>query len=98
MNQLRAATGLDRVTVIHLNDSLGELGSRVDRHTHIGKGRIGIRGFDHVVRTPEFRHVPMIIETPKDAAGNLDRRNLKILKRLRGARPAAARTSDRSVE
>jgi len=57
--------GLSRLAAIHLNDSKRELGSRVDRHEHIGRGRIGCEGFRHLLRDKRFRRVPMYLETPK---------------------------------
>ncbi|MBI4391554.1 MAG: deoxyribonuclease IV [candidate division NC10 bacterium] len=78
--------GLDRLRAIHLNDSRGECGSRVDRHSHIGKGRIGREGFRHFVRDPRLRGIPMILETPKDGDFvKADRRNLRLLRALAGA-------------
>lgn len=58
--------GLDRLAVFHLNDSVKGLGSRVDRHTHIGRGEVGAACFRALVRDPRFRDVPMILETPKE--------------------------------
>jgi deoxyribonuclease IV len=83
--------GFDRLAVMHLNDSQKPLGSRVDRHAHIGKGYLGLPTFARVVQDPRLADVPMIIETPKrdDAAGRriqadpLDLRNLRALRRLR---------------
>jgi deoxyribonuclease-4 len=73
----------DKVRIIHLNDSKRELGSRVDRHTHIGEGMIGIMGFRNLINFPAFREVPFIIETPKEGeAGEMDRRNLERLRKL----------------
>jgi deoxyribonuclease-4 len=77
--------GLDRVKVLHLNDSKKELGSRVDRHDHIGKGFIGLEGFKGFVREKAFREVPKILETPKekDEAGrDWDAVNIEVLKGL----------------
>ena len=56
--------GLDRLAMIHLNDSKSELGSRLDRHEHVGAGRIGERGMAHILRQPALRHVATLIETP----------------------------------
>ncbi len=78
--QLDRAIGLALVKCIHLNDSKRELGSRIDRHEHIGKGKIGKEGFRHFVNDPRFRDVPMILETPKGKDGrgtDLDKVNLK---------------------
>lgn len=81
--------GLAHVRVLHLNDSKGRLASRIDRHEHIGRGELTPRtlkdsGFAAVVNRPEFRRVPMILETPKgeDPRGvPFDTLNLR---RLRG--------------
>lgn len=59
-----ARIGLDRLVMIHLNDSKSELGSRMDRHEHIGAGLIGARGLGHIVRHPALRHVTYYLETP----------------------------------
>jgi deoxyribonuclease-4 len=64
--QIDATVGRDRVKVLHLNDSKKELGSRVDRHDHIGRGKIGIDGFRGWVQDKQFRNVPKILETPKE--------------------------------
>ena len=83
MADLDACLGLDRLQAIHLNDSMGGLGSRVDRHAHIGEGRLGLRPFRHLVNDPRLRRVPMILETPKDDDFvKADRRNLARLRRL----------------
>jgi deoxyribonuclease-4 len=75
--------GLDRLKVFHLNDSARELGSGVDRHAHIGRGTIGERAFALLVNDGRFLDRPMILETPKDARGRNDRRNLALLRGLR---------------
>jgi len=56
--------GLEKLKVFHLNDSLQELGSRVDRHARIGKGKIGLAGFSALVNDPDLSHIPMILEIP----------------------------------
>ena len=56
--------GLDRLKCIHCNDSKKGLGSRVDRHEHIGEGEIGITAFELLVNDDRFRHIPILIETP----------------------------------
>jgi deoxyribonuclease-4 len=73
--------GLDLVKVIHANDSKGELGSRLDRHENIGKGRIGEAGFARILRHPGLRGKAFILETPVDEEGD-DLRNMEALKRL----------------
>ncbi len=83
LDQMEACLGLARLKAIHLNDSKGELGSRVDRHDHIGKGRLGLAAFRRILNDPRLRHVPMILETPKDDDPvRADRRNLARLRRL----------------
>jgi deoxyribonuclease-4 len=57
--------GLDRIQVFHLNDSKSELGSRVDRHEQIGKGKIGLNAFRFLINDSRFREIPMILETPE---------------------------------
>src|SRR5512145_614625 len=57
--------GLDRIKVFHVNDSQKDLGSRVDRHAHIGEGCIGVEGFSLLVNDSRFSGLPMILETPK---------------------------------
>lgn len=59
------AAGLKWIRVLHLNDSKGKLGSKLDRHEHIGKGEIGLPGFEAVLHRPEFTLAPKILETPK---------------------------------
>lgn len=75
---------LDNLLAFHFNDSKCGLGSRVDRHEHIGKGHIGLDPFREIVRTRAFQRVPKILETPKDASGRADSNNLKVLRSLRG--------------
>jgi deoxyribonuclease-4 len=65
MRDVDRTVGLDRVRVWHLNDSLKPLGSRVDRHAHIGRGEIGLDGFRPIVRDRRWRKVPKILETAK---------------------------------
>jgi deoxyribonuclease-4 len=87
MELIDGTLGLGRVACIHLNDSKRDLGSRVDRHEHIGKGKIGMRGFAHFINDVRLAHVPMILETPKGTNGrgtDLDRVNLRRLRALRG--------------
>jgi deoxyribonuclease-4 len=75
--------GLESLRVFHVNDSKNERGSRVDRHEHIGKGRLGTAPFARLLREPRFRSVPKILETPKGKDGVvMDRRNLALLRRL----------------
>jgi len=82
MQAFDTTVGLDRLYLIHLNDALKPLGSKVDRHTHIGKGHIGIQGFAHIMNDPRLARVPKILETPKgNGRTDFDKINLN---RLRG--------------
>ena len=74
--------GLDKLKVIHLNDSRKELGSRVDRHEHIGKGFLGLKPFQFLVNDKRFVDIPKILETPKGPDLKEDVENLKVLKGL----------------
>ncbi len=65
MAQLRATVGIERLLFIHLNDSLKGLGSRVDRHAHIGEGAIGLTGFQLIMTDPDLIDIPKVIETHK---------------------------------
>lgn len=71
MREAERSVGLKRIRCWHLNDSKRELGSRVDRHEHIGRGAIGAAGFGNVLGDAQFVGTPMILETPKElnAAG-----------------------------
>lgn len=73
--------GLERLKLIHLNDSKAPASSNVDRHEHIGKGRIGREVLKEIVNLPEFRGLPFILETPKKEASD-DVRNLKTVRRM----------------
>jgi deoxyribonuclease-4 len=76
-------TGIDHLKVIHVNDSKKPLGSRVDRHEHIGQGAIGIEAFKMMMNDPRLTAVPKIIETPKEGGSkDYDRKNLDRLRSL----------------
>ncbi|MDA2913713.1 deoxyribonuclease IV [Acidobacteriia bacterium AH_259_A11_L15] len=87
---VHAAVGLDRVKVIHTNDSKVACGSRVDRHQHIGKGKIGLRAFRQLLRHPTLAGKTFILETPLERKGD-DRRNLRTVRRLVGGNGRAVR-------
>jgi deoxyribonuclease IV len=74
--------GLRQILAFHLNDSKTVLGSRVDRHAHIGQGKIGKRAFRHIVNDARFRKIPGCIETPKSADLHEDVANLAVLRSL----------------
>jgi deoxyribonuclease-4 len=85
MKEVDRTVGLDRVKVLHLNDSKKELGSRVDRHEHIGRGHIGVEGFTPFMRDKRWRDTPKILETAKGKADDgreWDAINLEVLKGL----------------
>jgi deoxyribonuclease-4 len=75
---------LPLVRMWHLNDSKTDLGSRVDRHFHIGEGKIGLPGFRRIVTHPPFRTLPMVLETPKDGEDEFEKdiQNLTALRNL----------------
>ena len=76
--------GLSRIKVFHMNDSKKPLGSRVDRHEHIGKGHLGLEPFRLLVNDPRFAKTPLIMETPKEGPNDevMDAINLKVLRGL----------------
>jgi deoxyribonuclease-4 len=78
--------GRNRLVAIHVNDSKTGRGSRVDRHEHIGKGRIGLDAFRFIMRSPRFRKIPKVLETPKGKDLAEDVINLKTLRRLASQR------------
>jgi len=78
-----STVGLDRVFVLHVNDSKAALGSRVDRHEHIGKGKIGMDAFGRILNHSLLAGRAFILETPIDAPGD-DRRNVAVLWKLVG--------------
>jgi deoxyribonuclease-4 len=74
--------GIQEVVAFHLNDSKAPLGSKVDRHEHIGKGKIGAEGFRHIVNDLRFRNTPGCLETPKSDDLHEDVANLSVLRAL----------------
>jgi deoxyribonuclease-4 len=99
--------GFERLKVFHLNDSRKPLGSRVDRHTHIGQGSVGLDAFRRVVNDRRFDGLPMLLETPKEggrrkvAVGvdRFDRQNLATLRSLIRKRAGSIpRRADRATE
>lgn len=82
MREFDSVVGLKRLKVIHFNDSRRELGSRVDRHEHIGKGFIGVEPFGFFMNDRRLAKIPKILETPKGDDGSADDRNLTILRKL----------------
>ena len=89
MVQFGAVIGMDRLLFIHLNDSLKALGSRVDRHAHIGQGAIGLEGFRTLMADPELTRIPKVIETHKGSdKEDFDAVNLtRLLEMAAGRKP-----------
>jgi deoxyribonuclease-4 len=81
LETVERTVGLKRVHLLHLNDSKAPLGSRKDRHTHIGEGCIGLEGFRGIVNHPLLRHLPGIMETPRTDTVE-DLRNMKVIRSL----------------
>jgi len=84
MRAFDATVGLQRIKAFHLNDSRRDLGSRVDRHEHIGRGKLGLAAFARLLRDRRLRGVPMYLETPKGQENGLDLDviNLRVLRGL----------------
>jgi deoxyribonuclease-4 len=82
MDEFDRLVGIERIRFFHLNDSKKGLGSRVDRHEHIGEGEIGIEGFRNLLNDPRFADHPMTLETPKGKDLQEDRDNLARLHEL----------------
>ncbi len=86
MMRFHDVIGFDKLVAIHANDSKKGLGSRVDRHEHIGKGAIGKNGFRFLMQDERLRGIPKILETPKGEDLKEDRMNLRVLRSLAGHR------------
>ncbi len=82
MKQFDSILGLERLKVMHFNDSKKNLGSKVDRHDHIGKGVMGLEPFRHIMNDKRLVKIPKILETPKGEELLEDIENLKILRSL----------------
>jgi deoxyribonuclease IV len=82
MREFDRLIGTRRISVFHVNDCKKELGSRVDRHTHIGRGQIGLAAFRCLVNDRRFAKVPKILETPKGEDLEEDKMNLATLRSL----------------
>jgi deoxyribonuclease-4 len=83
MTKFDETIGLDRLAVMHINDSKSDLGSRVDRHTHLGEGTIGLEPFGFFVNDPRLDSLPFLLETPQDVKYESDKQNLAKLMSLR---------------
>lgn len=82
--ELDRTIGLGRVLAVHLNDSKREMGSRIDRHEHIGRGKLGLSAFRSILDAEALRDTPMCLETPKGrgSGDEMDTRNLRVLRKL----------------
>jgi deoxyribonuclease-4 len=86
MKEFDSVVGLEQIRAFHINDSVKDCGSRVDRHAHIGQGKIGLEPFGWLLRDRRFRNVPMVLETPKGQQDGqeCDIINLRALRELAG--------------
>lgn len=74
--------GLQYLKAVHLNDARGDLGSHLDRHAHIGLGKLGLEAFSLLLNDPRLQHLPMVLETPKGPDMKEDVINLSTLRGL----------------
>jgi deoxyribonuclease-4 len=89
--------GLSRLHLIHLNDSKVEFGSRVDRHWHIGEGKIGKEGMREIVNHPLLRNLPAVMETPRDSAAD-DLRNMRAVRSLVASNEVRSQNAEGRME
>jgi deoxyribonuclease-4 len=82
MEEFVDVVGIHRLVAVHVNDSKKALGSRVDRHEHIGKGQIGLEGFRAMMNDPRLDNIPKILETPKSEDMHEDIENMNVLRSL----------------
>ncbi len=82
LKQFDKFIGLEKLILVHANDSKGELGGHLDRHQHIGQGKIGLEGFKALAKNKTLSKLDWILETPKDDPKD-DPRNIAILKKIR---------------
>lgn len=82
LNEIDRLAGIKMIKLIHLNDAKDKLGSRHDRHEHIGKGKIGLEGIKRIINHPKLKDLPFILETPKKNHED-DAMNLNTVRKLR---------------
>ena len=92
MAQFDRLLGAGRIGAFHVNDCKKALGSRVDRHEHIGRGTIGREAFRMLMQDGRFRETPKILETPKGESNEFDLMNLAVLRELAGGEPSPLQT------
>ncbi len=97
MEEFDKIVGLERIRAFHLNDCKKELGCRVDRHEHIGKGFLGLDAFRWLMNDPRFDGIPMLLETPKGKDYAEDRVNLAVLRSLARRSTRAGRRPRRAA-
>jgi len=93
VEEIERYVGVDNVAAFHLNDSKKPLGSRVDRHEHIGEGHIGLDAFRFIVNDPRFARLPKLLETPKPVETESDRKNMAVLRSLLRSEPRGRRVT-----
>lgn len=100
LEEFEKVVGISHLEAIHLNDSKKELGSRVDRHAHIGQGHLGSQAFENLLNDARLHGRTMVLETPKQDDLHEDRENLgrlrALLKPTRGQRSAARNATSRT--
>jgi deoxyribonuclease-4 len=82
IDEIEEHVGLENVGAFHLNDSKKPLGSRVDRHEHIGKGELGLAPFRYLLNDERFARIPKVLETPKTVETESDLENIRTLRSL----------------
>jgi len=82
LHTFNSIIGLEILKVIHINNSQKECGSFIDRHEHLHKGKISLEAFSHFLNDQKLKHIPKILETPKDQGLMSDIKNLEIIKNL----------------
>jgi deoxyribonuclease-4 len=82
IDEVEEHVGLENVGAFHLNDSKKPLGSRVDRHEHIGKGELGLAPFRYLLNDERFARIPKVLETPKTVETESDLENIRTLRSL----------------
>jgi deoxyribonuclease-4 len=95
VDELDRYVGIENVAAFHLNDSKKPLGSRVDRHEHIGQGEIGLDAFRFLLNDPRFAKLPKVIETPKPVENESDLINMRTLRSLLEKPPVRRRVTRR---
>jgi deoxyribonuclease-4 len=82
ISSLDRLIGIEKLKALHLNDSRGDLGGHLDRHAHIGMGKLGLEAFRLILNDPRLQHLPMVLETPKGPDMKEDVINLSTLRSL----------------